>query len=203
MAKTLSILTGSDPSGIKFRDLAPTLSKLSKIDLNIPFISSAPMQYDSTSASALADLIGTDNAALVVQGAANGQRLVDIQDVAGTPLQKAVVQGAQQFLGVPYVWGGEDPSGFDCSGLVQYVFGKLGIKTPRVTYQQFAAGKKINPKNVQPGDLVFFRMEQQGPGHVGIYVGNGKYINAPQTGDVVKISELANRSDLVGVRRYT
>lgn len=203
MAKTLSILAGSDPSSIKFRDLAPTLSKLSKIDLNIPFISSAPMQYDSTSASALAGLIGTDNAALVVQGAANGQRLVDIQDVAGTPLQKAVVKGAQQFLGVPYVWGGEDPSGFDCSGLVQYVFGKLGIKTPRVTYQQFAAGKKINPSNVQPGDLVFFRMEQQGPGHVGIYVGNGKYINAPQTGDVVKISELASRSDLVGVRRYT
>ncbi len=202
MARLDSIL-GSSDSGTRFSDLAPTIGKLSKVKLSMPLISSAPVEYDGGSATDLANLIGNDNAALAIQAADNGQRLVDLPDVQGTPLQKAIVNGAKQFVGTPYVWGGSSPDGFDCSGLVQYVYSNLGIKAPRVTYQQFQAGKKVNPRNAQPGDLVFFRMESQGPGHVGIYAGNGKYIQAPQTGDVVKISNLADRSDLVGVRRYT
>lgn len=127
----------------------------------------------------------------------------------------SVVRAALQMQGIPYSWGGGGsggPSrgieqgantvGFDCSGLVQYALGKFGVKTPRVTYEQFRAGKPVPVKAMRPGDLVFFRPSSQGPGHVGIFIGSGKFIHAPQTGDVVKVSNLSDRSDLVGVRRY-
>jgi peptidoglycan DL-endopeptidase CwlO len=66
----------------------------------------------------------------------------------------------------------------------------------------FRAGKPVPTKAMRPGDLVFFNPSSRGPGHVGIFIGGGKFIHAPQTGDVVKVSDLASRSDLVGVRRY-
>jgi cell wall-associated NlpC family hydrolase len=115
----------------------------------------------------------------------------------------AIAKAAKQFLGVPYVWGGESPKGFDCSGLVQYVFGKYGIKTPRVSEDQFKQGKNISVNNAQAGDLVFFRHANGDVGHVGIYVGGGKFIQAPHTGDVVKISNLKGYGNLAGIRRYT
>ena len=100
------------------------------------------------------------------------------------------------------VWGGEDPNtGFDCSGLMQYVFRKYGVNIPRVTYDQFRAGTPVPLRAMRPGDLVFFHMGQQGPGHVGMYIGNNQFLQAPQTGDVVKISPL-DTSHVVGVRRF-
>lgn len=97
-----------------------------------------------------------------------------------------VIQYAEQFLGVPYVWGGADPSGFDCSGLMMYSFkNALGIDLPRVAQDQQNVGDRIDPSQVQPGDLVFKGMPAY---HVGMYIGNGKWIEAPQTGDVVKIA---------------
>lgn len=117
---------------------------------------------------------------------------------------ESIVKAAKQFLGVPYVWGGESPKGFDCSGLVQYVFGKYGIKTPRVSQEQFNHGKHISVNDAQAGDLVFFRHGAGGDvGHVGIYIGGGKFIQAPHTGDVVKISNLKGYGNLAGIRRYT
>lgn len=102
---------------------------------------------------------------------------------------QALVNTAKKYLGVPYVWGGTSPSGFDCSGLVQYVCRQNGISVPRVAASQRGAGVSVSRANLQPGDLVFF-----GKGgrvtHVGIYVGNGNMIHAPQTGDVVKISSI-------------
>lgn len=116
----------------------------------------------------------------------------------------SIAKAAKQFLGVPYVWGGESPKGFDCSGLVQYVFGKYGIKTPRVSQDQFNKGKHISVNDAQAGDLVFFRHGSGGDvGHVGIYIGGGKFIQAPHTGDVVKISNLKGYGNLAGIRRYT
>jgi cell wall-associated NlpC family hydrolase len=95
---------------------------------------------------------------------------------------------AMQFLGVPYVWGGSSPSGFDCSGLVMYVYAQLGVSLPHYTVAQWDYPNSVSvPRDqLQPGDLVFF----DGLGHVGIYIGNGEFIHAPHTGAVVSIDSL-------------
>jgi len=105
---------------------------------------------------------------------------------------------ALQYLGVPYVWGGASPSGFDCSGLVMYVYAQLGISLPHYTVSQWDATEPISTSQMQPGDLVFF----DGLGHVGIYIGGGQFVNAPHTGSVVRIDSLAAwGSSFVGARR--
>jgi len=104
-----------------------------------------------------------------------------------------------RYLGVPYVWGGASPSGFDCSGLVMYVYAQVGVSLPHSSYAQYGMGVPVSMSDLQPGDLVFF----YGLGHVGIYVGGGNFIHAPHTGDVVKISSLSGSyaSAFVGARR--
>jgi peptidoglycan DL-endopeptidase CwlO len=94
---------------------------------------------------------------------------------------------AERYLGVPYVWGGAGPSGFDCSGLVMYVYAQLGIELPHFAAAQFRAGRHVGFHDLRRGDLVFF----DGLDHVGIYVGGGRFIHAPHTGDHVRISSLA------------
>ena len=110
-----------------------------------------------------------------------------------------VVGIAMQYLGTPYVWGGASPGGFDCSGLVMYVYSQVGVSLPHSSYAQYGAGVPVSMSDLQPGDLVFF----DGLGHVGIYVGGGNFIHAPHTGDVVKISSLSGwyASSFVGARR--
>ncbi|MGZ4379645.1 MAG: NlpC/P60 family protein [Gaiellaceae bacterium] len=110
-----------------------------------------------------------------------------------------VVGIAMQYLGVPYVWGGSTPRGFDCSGFVSYVFAQIGISVPHSSYAQFGMGTAISINALQPGDLVFFT----GASHVGIYIGGGQFIHAPHTGDVVKISSLSGyySSNFAGARR--
>jgi hypothetical protein len=99
---------------------------------------------------------------------------------------------AEQYLGIPYVWGGASPlGGFDCSGLVMYVYAQLGIHLTHFSGAQFNEGTRIlQPEDLLPGDLVFFDPGPNGPGHVGMYIGGGEFIQAPHTGDVVKISSL-------------
>lgn len=97
-----------------------------------------------------------------------------------------VTDYAKNYLGVPYVYGGTSPSGFDCSGFVQYVYSYFGINLPRVSYSQLNCGKAVQTEDLQVGDLLFFR----GAGHVGIYAGDGMYIHAPQTGRNISIDPL-------------
>jgi cell wall-associated NlpC family hydrolase len=99
----------------------------------------------------------------------------------------AAARIALQYLGVPYVWGGSSPSGFDCSGLVMYVYAQLGISLPHYTVSQWDVTEPISSSEMQPGDLVFF----DGLGHVGIYIGGGQFVDAPHTGSVVRIDSLA------------
>jgi len=102
---------------------------------------------------------------------------------------------ARRFLGVPYVWGGATPFGFDCSGLAMYVYAQLGIHLSHFTGAQWNEGTRIlSPDQLLPGDLVFFHPQSYGPGHEGIYIGGGQFIHAPHTGDVVKISSLDDPS---------
>jgi cell wall-associated NlpC family hydrolase len=110
-----------------------------------------------------------------------------------------VVGIAMQYLGTPYVWGGASPGGFDCSGLVVYVFSQVGVSLPHSTYALWNVGVPVSYGELQAGDLVFFA----GLGHMGIYVGNGMFIHSPHTGDVVKISAMSGwySSTYVGARR--
>ena len=108
------------------------------------------------------------------------------------------VQIANRLTGTPYVWGGASPrSGFDCSGLVKYVYGKLGVSLPHYTVSQYAHGRAVSRSSLRPGDLVFF----YGLNHVGIYAGGGKYIHAPRSGTTVRWSSLASRGGFYGARR--
>jgi len=96
-----------------------------------------------------------------------------------TDKANAIIATAEKYIGVPYKWGGESSTGFDCSGFVQYVFTQNGITLPRVSLDQSTVGTSVNFTNLQAGDLIFFSMENNGTvDHVGIYIGNGQFINA-------------------------
>jgi peptidoglycan hydrolase CwlO-like protein len=118
---------------------------------------------------------------------------VDLATIHGTPAQIAVVKETMKHLGIPYVWAGATPSGgFDCSGLVLYVYARFGVVFPHGATMQAHMGRPVSYAQAQPADLVFFGSPAFYH-HVGIYIGNGLFIEAPHTGDVVKVSRLAGR----------
>jgi cell wall-associated NlpC family hydrolase len=123
--------------------------------------------------------------ALGVQAAATG--------AAPAPAAQKALAVASQYLGTPYRWGGESPAtGFDCSGLVQYAYGQAGVSVPRVAADQYNVGTPVGRDQLQPGDIVFFKDSSGYVHHEGIYVGAGRFLHAPHTGDVVKVSSLAD-----------
>jgi soluble lytic murein transglycosylase-like protein len=113
-----------------------------------------------------------------------------------TASESAVVAQAQKYIGVPYLWGGTDPAkGLDCSGFTQRVYKDLGIDLPRTSSQQATAGQPVaSLAQARPGDLVFFDYASDRPGidHVGVYIGEGKMIAAPQAGEKVKVQDVGN-----------
>ena len=126
--------------------------------------------------------------------------------IAGNTSSKAdkIVATAKKYIGVPYVWGGESPKGFDCSGYVQYVFKMHGISLNRTTETQYKHGSYVSKSNLKPGDLVFFQNTYRaGISHVGIYIGNGQFIHASSSKGVT-ISNLSSSyytSHYYGARR--
>jgi|GEM_PF-107085 len=125
-----------------------------------------------------------ENATSRVQVASRGMSSRD--------LSFKIIDKSKRYIGVPYVFGGDNPSGFDCSGFVQYVLAKEGIKVPRTADLQYGIGMSVSKNNLQPGDLVFFSTYLPGPSHVGIYTGGGQFINA-QSSKGVAIASLSTK----------
>jgi cell wall-associated NlpC family hydrolase len=130
-----------------------------------------------------------------------GQKTAQLQLLPVYTRGQRVVSIALRYLGVPYRWGGASPSGFDCSGLVMFVYRKVGVALPHNSTQMWGRGRRVARSQLSPGDVVFFN----GLSHVGIFIGNGRFVHAPHSGEVVKISRLSDswyRSTYDGARRY-
>ncbi|MDU2064790.1 MAG: NlpC/P60 family protein [Sporomusaceae bacterium] len=115
-----------------------------------------------------------------------------------------IVNTAMQYLGVPYVWAGASPAGFDCSGFITYVFRQQNVSLPRMADEQFAVGTQVPLSQLQAGDLLFFSTYEPGPSHVGIYIGNGSFIHASSGAGHVKVTSLSSsyyQSRFLGAKR--
>ena len=124
----------------------------------------------------------------------------EAKDYGGNVASTKILKTAAQYKGVPYVFGGTTPNGFDCSGYVQYVFAKHGIRLTRTADTQALEGKFVSKKSLRPGDLVFFTTYEPGASHVGIYAGNGQFWNATSSRGIM----LSNLNDSYwGPRYYT
>ena len=169
--------------------LSAVQGRIAEIQNRILTLASA----SSTSTAAASSAWSSAAAAAGLTGTA-ATTAVTPTTAAGSGLESQVVAAAQRYLGVPYAWGGTDPSvGLDCSGLVQRVFGDVGIDLPRTSSQQATAGTAVaSLAEARPGDLVFFDHSSSRPGidHVGIYIGDGKMIAAPQAGETVKVQDV-------------
>jgi cell wall-associated NlpC family hydrolase len=171
------------------------------------FGNSAFPTYGRQAETSLPALISSQPGSGSVSGmtsASLGNANVMVSD-GGSGSGQAVVKTAIALEGTPYVWGGSQPGGFDCSGLVQYVYGQLGVKLPRTSENQATVGAPVGTlSSAEPGDLLFFAGSDgtaAAPGHVGIYVGNGEMIDAPYTGTSVQAHSISTAGSLVAIRR--
>jgi cell wall-associated NlpC family hydrolase len=127
---------------------------------------------------------------LTARAAATGPAFHRHHPAAGRPrtLGARAARFSLRFRGTPYVWAGTTPRGFDCSGFTRFVYAHMGIELPHSSYAQWAMGRHVGRHALRPGDLVFFDRL----GHVGLWIGRGRFIHAPQTGDVVSVASLSH-----------
>lgn len=160
----------------------------------------------SASATAAATKANASEFAGVLASVTGGTQATDVSSVLSglsgdqSALAEKVTGAAQKYIGLPYVWGGNDPAvGLDCSSFVQNVFKDLGYSLPRVTWDQINQGTPVaSMADAQPGDLLF----SHDTGHVAIYLGNGKAVDAPQPGQTIQIRDAwENDGNLSGIRR--
>lgn len=163
--------------------LAQRRTLLADLDARVKELIERQARLDAAASQRLADAAG-----------------VDIESINGSAAQIALVKETMKYLGIPYVWAGATPlGGFDCSGLVLYVYAKFGVSFPHGATMQAHMGTPVPFGQMEPADLVFFG-DPSFYHHVGIYIGNGLFIEAPRTGDVVKVSQLAGRGSTLACR---
>lgn len=142
--------------------------------------------------------------ALLLAGCAAGPPRGPESPPAVPALGAALASNALALLGRPYRYGGNGPEAFDCSGLVRFVHLQLGIDVPRTTEDQFRAARAVPLERIAAGDLLFFRIDGKSVSHVGMYIGEGRFVHAPQTGRPVETRPLADayyQSHLLGAGR--
>ena len=143
--------------------------------------------------------IAAGPASAIVDESQRGPNAV-VPTPAPTRAERAV-KVALEAVGTPYRWGGESPvTGFDCSGLVRWAYGRVGVDLPHNSYALYGEGRRVSEPSMEPGDILFF----EGLGHVGLYLGRGRMVHAPQTGRNVEIVRLAATNygaRLIGARR--
>jgi cell wall-associated NlpC family hydrolase len=155
-------------------------------------------QISCRSALFLAFIAGTATAPLLANAMPTPDARASLQGLSASPkaveyLRDRIVQAGLDAVGTPYSWGGRDPEdGFDCSGLVGYVFHEVAnMNMPRRARDQIATGKKVAKSQLQPGDLVFFNAgRRRGVSHVGIYIGEDKFVHAPTRGSSVRVDSM-------------
>ncbi|MDA1675171.1 C40 family peptidase [Bacillus cereus group sp. TH152-1LC] len=156
---------------------------------------SSVMQFQSDKGLSADGIVGPNTKAAIAN-ALNGTSVNNPSTQVQNPSSSkadAIISTAKKYLGVPYVWGGTSPSGFDCSGFVYYVLRQHGINNlPRVSYDMFNVGTSVNKSDLRAGDLVYFKNTyREGISHVGIYIGDGQFIQASSGDEKVKISNLS------------
>jgi murein DD-endopeptidase len=148
--------------------------------------------------------IGCVVALLVLAGCASSPRSSDAT-ASTQPSGERIAERAQTLVGSPYRYGGADPSGFDCSGLVFFVHQELGINVPRTVAEQSSAATPVKPAELEPGDVVFFRDPGPRATHVGVYIGEHRFVHAPKTGRPVSYASLDDdyyRATFLGAGRF-
>jgi cell wall-associated NlpC family hydrolase len=184
--------------------MTPPTRKARIVQLRIPVFLSAPII--ALTLSWIPDAAQASVRSEQARPSLTGLRLA--QEPTVPTLRDRVVQAGLDAIGTPYSWGGDDADGFDCSGLVLHVFREIaGLELPRTARAQRTAGESVaNKQDLRPGDLVFFATRGRGvTSHVGIYLGQNKFVHAPRRGTKVRVDEMKNSywtKRYVGARRY-
>lgn len=176
----------------------PDASVLDAWDTNSPIVQDGADPLANTKAKSYMPLVspGTNQSIIQPMAETTGPY---VKGVNGW--RKAAVQTALRYVGTPYVWGGTTPSGFDCSGLVQYALGQAGKRAPRISYQQANMGRRVALNQLRPGDLVAWdnSSRNNGADHIALYIGGGRIVEAPRPGLAVRVRTLGSNEGAWGV----